>query len=311
MDLQLLYEQKSKPMPKRPLGKTGHQVGVFSLGGQGSLEQQGGEENCVKIIRRAHELGVNYMDTSPVYGPSEDYYGKALKGIRKDIFLATKTDDRTRDGSLKFIEKSLKRMQTDYIDLWQIHHLDSMEEINQVTGKGGALEALLEMQEQGVVKHLGITGHQDPKILLKMMDRHKFDTVLCPINAADPHMKPPFIDTVAKPAKRRGMGVIGMKVFAQGYLFHPRGITTAWEAINYAISQPISTIIVGIDNVAQLEENVALVKAATQLSKSQLDYIESKTEGNTRRGCFFRGEYGGYDSMNKLRDPYSIKVSHG
>ena len=107
------------------------------------------------------KLGVNYFDTSPVYGPSEEYYGKALGNARKKIFLATKTHDRTRDGSLKLLEKSLKRLKTDYVDLWQIHHLDSLDDVKKVTADDGALQALLEMQEEGVVKHLGFTGHED------------------------------------------------------------------------------------------------------------------------------------------------------
>lgn len=309
MDLKLLHEQKTGGIPRQPFGKIG-QVSIISLGGQGSLEQQGDEDNCIKIIRRAYELGINYFDTAPVYGPSEDYYGKALKGIRNKIILATKTDDRTRDGSLKLIEKSLKRLKTDYIDLWQLHHLDNIDEVNQITGKDGALQALLEMQEQGVVKHLGFTGHQDPKILMEMMKRHKFDSVLCPVNASDRNMNPSFIDTVVKAAKRREMGIVGMKVFSQGYIFHPRGITTTWEALYYAMSQPASTLIVGIDTIGQLEENVALAKSFTKLTKTQLDYIESKTKDSIRRGSFFRKEFGGYDSQKQLREPYSIKASH-
>ncbi len=153
-------------MPKRKLGKTGYDVGVFSLGGQGSLETQKGN---IDIIIRAYELGVNYFDTSPIYGPSEDLYGKALAGFRNKIFLATKTEKRDRDGALKDIEKSLKRLKTDYIDLWQIHHLENHDEINKICGKNGALKALLEMKEQGVVKFLGITGHEDPKPLLEIL----------------------------------------------------------------------------------------------------------------------------------------------
>jgi len=219
------YSQlKSSEMPKRKLGKTNYDVSLFSLGGQGSLETHGGEKNSIDIIQRAYELGVNYFDTSPVYGPSEDYYGKALKGIRSKIFLATKTNKRDRDGSLKEIEKSLKRLKTDHIDLWQIHHLDKISEVNQVSKKDGALQALLEMQEQGVVKHLGITGHENPNILLEMMKRHNFDTVLCPINACDKNMKNPFLSTVVKKADKQNMGIVGMKIFSQGYIFHPKGV---------------------------------------------------------------------------------------
>lgn len=293
-------------MPKRKLGKTNYQVGIISLGGQGSLETQGNDKNCVKIIQRAFDLGINYFDTSPIYGPSEDYYGKVLKGFRKKIFLATKTNKRDRDGALKDIEKSLKRLNTDYVDLWQIHHLDSMDEVDQISGKSGALEAIMEMKEQGVIKFCGLTGHEHPDVLLEAMERHNFDTVLCPVNAGDCHMNPSFSSTVLKKAAEKNMGIVGMKVLSQGFIFHPEGITTLWEPINYALSQPVSTIIVGHDTIAQLEENVAIAKGFTGLNNDVLKDIESKTKKYKRRVSFFRRQYGGYDSRDELGKPYTM-----
>lgn len=306
MKLQMLCEDRNVPLPTRPLGSTGQQVTIFGLGGQGSLETQGGEKNCINIIQIAYELGVNYFDTAPIYGPSEDYYGKAIKNFRKNIFLATKTDDRTRDGSLSLLETSLKRLKTDYIDLWQIHHLDRMSEIDQVSAKNGALQALIEMKEEGVVKNIGITGHERPSILQEMMKRHDFDAVLCPVNAADIHMKKPFIKTVLPDAQRRGVGIIGMKVFAQGHIFDEKGLTTTWAPLSYAISQPVSTVIVGCDSPEQLRANVAVAKSFTQLGKEKLREIESMTKGYERRACFFRSEYGGYPSQKKLGKPKHI-----
>jgi len=298
--------QVNSPMPKRLLGKTGYKVSTFSLGGQGALENQGGKKNCINIIRRAYELGVNYFDTSPIYGPSENYYGEALKDIREDIFLASKTDKRDKSGSLKEIEKSLKRLNTDYLDLWQIHHLDSLKEVNQVAGKNGALAALIEMQEQGVVKWLGITGHEDPKILTEIMNRYDFDTVLCPVNACDMNMDKPFISTVIKKANEKNMGIIGMKIFSQGYIFHPDGLKNISDPILYSLSQPISTIIVGCDSIKQLEENISTAKSFSSLNKKEQKEIEEKTKSYKKRACFFRKEYGGYDSKNELNPPYKI-----
>jgi hypothetical protein len=303
----LLFEAKNK-IPTRKLGKTGFDVTIIGLGGQGSLETQGNEKNCVEIIEKAYELGINYFDTSPIYNKSEEYYGKAIPSFRKKIFLATKTDDRTRDGSLKFLEKSLKRLKTDYIDLWQIHHLDRMEEVDEVTSKGGALEALIEMKEQGVVRHLGFTGHENPKILVEMSERFDFDTVLCALNAADRNVDPSFIDTLLPVAERKKLGVIGMKVFAQGYIFDKsqNGITTTWEPIHYVLSLPVSTIIVGIDSPAQLEENVIIAKGFSQLSGKQMREIEAKTKHYVRRAAFFRSKFGGYSSKDKLGDKYHV-----
>lgn len=298
---------KTGEIPHRKLGKTGYDVSIFSLGGQGSLETQGSEKNSIKIIQKAYELGINYFDTSPIYGPSEDYYGKALKGFRKNIFLASKTDKRDRDGALKDIENSLKRLNTDYLDLWQIHHLENNKEVNQVAGKNGALEAIIEMKEQGVVKHCGLTGHEDPNILLNMMSKHDFDTVLCPINAADVHMKPSFIADLIPVAQEKNMGIIGMKVFSQGFIFHPKGIRDSGEALRYALNiDGVSTIIVGHDTVEQLEKNVEVAKNYNQLQFEDMSLIENKTKKYLRRASFFRKEFGGYDSKEKLGKPFKI-----
>ncbi|MBD3408509.1 MAG: aldo/keto reductase [Candidatus Lokiarchaeota archaeon] len=306
MRLNCLFEDKNNDIPTRKLGKTGFDVPIISLGGQGSLESHGDKENCVEIIQKAFDLGIRYMDTSPIYGESENYYGEAMGGWRDKIILATKTDVRDRDGSLKEIEKSLKRLKTDYIDIWQIHHLDTMEEVNRVTGKNGALEALLEMQEEGVVKKLGITGHSYPRVLLEIMKRHPFDTVLCPVNMGDMSMDPPFIKTVLKEAKKDNMGVIGMKVFAQGFVFHPKAATTSWEPLTYALSQDVGTVIVGMDSVEQLEENVAIAKSFRPMDPKIQKELEEKTKPHKRRACFFRREFGGYDSQKKLDPPYII-----
>lgn len=287
-------------MPTRRLGRTGYDVSIFSLGGQGALESHGDKKNCVKIIQRAHELGVNYFDTSPIYGDSEDYYGEAIQGFRNKIFLATKTHKRSRDDSLKLIEKSLKRLKTDYIDLWQIHHLSSMDEVDEVSADDGALQALVEMKEQGVVKYLGFTGHEDPKVLTEMSKRFKFDTVLCALNVADKHIKPSFIENFLPKAKQKRLGIIGMKVFAQGFVFHPNGIKSSWEPLNYVLSLPVSTVIVGCDDIGQLEENVAVAKLHRKLSKEEMKQIEKQVQPHTRRAQFFRKKYGGYDSRDKL-----------
>jgi aryl-alcohol dehydrogenase-like predicted oxidoreductase len=287
-------------LPKRTLGRTGFDVGILSLGGQGALERQRNKSLQVDIIRRAHALGINYMDTSPVYGQSEIFYGEALQDIRKEIFLASKTHDRTRDGSLKLLEKSLKRLKTTYLDLWQIHNIVNVKEVDEVTGDDGALKAFQEMQEQGVVRNLGITGHENPEPLIELAKRFHFDTVLLPMNAADKHVDPSFSDTLLPIAKASGMGIIGMKVFAQGYIFDPDGITTAQEALAYVLSTDVDTLIVGCDSIEQLEENVAIAKSFSTLTDEQMQELEEKTKGYVKRAQFFRKKFGGYDSQKKL-----------
>ncbi len=139
-------------MPTRNLGKTGYKVGVFSLGGQAALEKANNFDAAVPIIERALDLGVNYIDTSSIYGGperwSEQYVGRVMKHRRDEAFLATKTKERTRDGSMQMIEKSLQLLNTDHVDLWQLHDIGTMTDVNQVFAKGGAMEALLEMKSR-------------------------------------------------------------------------------------------------------------------------------------------------------------------
>ena len=294
-------------MPMKMLGKTKVMVSRMGLGGQGGFDppdhmpvQKVDEDECTRMLNRAYELGINYFDTSRMYGRSHEIFGKGIKSFRKKIYLNSKTDDRTRDGSLRLLEKALRDLQTDHLDGWQIHHLDKMAEVNEVAKKGGALEALIKAKEEGTVKYIGFTGHENPEVLVEMSKRHPFDTALCAVNAADIHVKPSFIKTFLPEARKQNLGVIGMKVFAQGFMFNPKGIITVWEPLYYTLSQDVDTAIVGCDNTAQLEENVMLVKAFKKLSPEKLREIEDKTKGYVRRAAFFRSRYGGHSSKDKL-----------
>jgi aryl-alcohol dehydrogenase-like predicted oxidoreductase len=299
-------------MPIRNLGKTGYRVGVFSLGGQAALERANNEETSVAIINRALDLGVNYLDTSSIYGGpqrwSEQYLGKVMKTRRSEAFLASKTKERTRDGSLRMIEESLKLLQTDHLDLWQLHDIGTMTDVNEVFAKGGAMEALLEMRDQKVVRYLGITGHYRPDSLIECIHRYSFDTVLMALNAADPHQFS-FRDQLLPLAVEKQMGIIGMKIPARGRILSTwtpppieeqkhswegmvlapnPGTITMREALYYTLSHPVSTVIIGCDSVAQLEENVALARAYTPLSGQQMASLEARTESVASQALFFR-----------------------
>src|SRR5271156_1194683 len=175
-------------MPTRNLGKTGYKVGIFSLGGQAALERANNFEIAVPIIDRALDLGVNYIDTSSIYGGparwSEQYVGQVMKRRRNETFLATKTKERTRDGSMQMIEKSRQLLNPDHVDPGQLHDIGTSTDVNDVFAKGGAIEALLEMKEQKVVRYLGITGHYRPDALMDCIHRYPFDCILMAINAA-------------------------------------------------------------------------------------------------------------------------------
>src|ERR1700691_5703434 len=209
----------SDSMPTRNLGKTGYKVGIFSLGGQAALEKPHNEANAVPIIERALDLGVNYIDTSSIYGGperwSEQYIGSVMKHRRSDAFLATKTKERTREGSMRMIETSLKLLQTDHVDLWQLHDIGTMTDINEIFAKGGAMEALLQARDQKIVRYLGVTGHYRPDALIEAIHRYPLDTILLAVNAADPHHYS-FSEQLLPLAVEKQMGIIGMKVPARG-----------------------------------------------------------------------------------------------
>jgi aryl-alcohol dehydrogenase-like predicted oxidoreductase len=300
-------------MPTRNLGKTGHKVALFSLGGQAALEQNDNEGVAVPIIERALNLGVNYIDTSSIYGgpsrPSEQYIGQVMKRRRRETFLATKTKERSRDGSMRMIEESLRLLQTDHVDVWQLHDIGTMTDVEQVFAKGGAMEALLQARDQKMVRFLGITGHHRPDSLMECIRRYPFDNVLMGLNAADKH-EHSFTDELLPLAVEKQMGIVGMKIPARGRLLASwtpppierqqrmwegganvttrPGTLNMREAVYYAWSQPVSTVIIGIDSLEQLEENVALAREFTPLSEQQIAALHEKTAPVAEQALWFR-----------------------
>jgi aryl-alcohol dehydrogenase-like predicted oxidoreductase len=299
-------------MPTRNLGKTGYKVGLFSLGGQAALERANNAEVAVPIIERALDLGVNYIDTSSIYGGperwSERYVGQVMERRRSEAFLASKTKERTREGSLRMIEQSLKLLKTDHLDLWQLHDIGTMDNIEAVFAKGGAMEAVREMHEQKVVRFVGLTGHYRPDSLMEGIRRYPFDTILMALNAGDPHHFS-FGTDLLPLAVEKQMGIIGMKVPGrsrllsswtppplevqkrswEGMVLAPTsGTLHMREAMYYTLSQPVSTVIIGCDTIAQLEENVTLAREFTPLSEKQLAEIVQKAEPVSKPALFFR-----------------------
>jgi len=299
-------------MPTRNLGKTGYKVGIFSLGGQAALERPNNFDVAVPIINQALDLGVNYIDTSSIYGGaarwSEQYVGSVMKTRRQEAFLATKTKERTRDGSMRMIEKSLQLLNTDHVDLWQLHDIGLAEDVDAIWAKGGAMEALLEMQDQKVVRFLGVTGHYRPEALIDAIDRHPFDTILMALNAADTHIHS-FTDQLLPLAVEKQMGIIGMKVPSRGRLLASwtpppleqqqhswegsaiatrPGVMKMRDAMRFTLSHPVSTVIVGCDNIAQLDENVQIAREFTPLSQTQMASLNALAEPVAKQSLFFR-----------------------
>ena len=297
-----------KAMPTRNLGRTGYRVGIFSLGGQASIEKPNNDAVAVPIVERAIDLGVNYIDTAALYGGeerwSQRYIGQVMKRRRNQVYLASKTHDRTRDGSLKLLEQSLKLLNTDHLDAWQLHHIDEQSDVDRIFAKGGAIEAFQEAKEQKMVRFLGVTGHHDPDLLIQCLERFPFDQILMALNAADRHHLS-FTEKLLPLAVEKQLGIIGMKIPARGRILaswkpdlqHPAGWEGAAsgsgtlamkEALYYVLSQPVSTVIIGCDTIAQLEENVQLARDFTPLSERQLAALSQKAEPVARQALFFR-----------------------
>jgi predicted aldo/keto reductase-like oxidoreductase len=299
-------ERTHKVMPTRNLGKTGYQVGIFSLGGQATIEQKGREEESVAIVNKAIDLGVNYIDTAASYGKgvSETHIGMVIKDRRHEVFLASKTHDRSYDGSMRLLEKSLKQLQTDHLDTWQLHNVKRQDELDKIFAKDGALKALEQARTEGMVRFLGITGHYEPLILVQALERYDFDTILMAINAADPHYLS-FKEHLLSVAQKKGIGIIGMKLATRGRMLSSwtpppaeeqpermrtgkSGTITMKESLEYNFSLPVSTNIVGVDNIEQLTENVKCAAAFSPLNDEQLAAIEYKTLPIVRQGLYFR-----------------------
>lgn len=296
-----------KAMPTRNLGRTGYQVGIFSLGGQAAIEQANNFEVAVPLIEKALDLGINYFDTSARYGGVEDrwseqYFGEVMKTRRSEVYLATKSHDRTRDGSWKLLERSLELLKTDHIDLWQMHALSKMEQVEEAFAKGGAIEAFVEARDQGIVRNLGISGHADPDVLIAAIERFDFDTVLLALNAADPHYLS-FSERLLPLAVEKEMGIIGMKIPARGLILESwktpddpdsrfgktvPGTLNMTEAMRYVLSLPVSTVIVGCDNIQQLEENVKIARSFNPMNEQQLAELEQRAEPVHKQALFFR-----------------------
>jgi aryl-alcohol dehydrogenase-like predicted oxidoreductase len=270
-------------MPERVLGRTQVQVPIFGLGGAGQtpLSSEGRERDAVAIIEKGLQLGIRYFDTASSYGPSEDY--------RSKLFLASKTDKRDRDGAWRELERSLKRLNTDYLNLWQLHHVSFAQELDTIFSASGAIKALEEAMQQKIVRFAGITGHHDPKIIAEGLRRYPFHTTLIPVNAADKHHPRPFLPVVLPIAQQQNVAVIAMKVPAYGRLFKPGGLSGMQQALGYSLSQPgVQCCVIAAETTAQLEENVKVARAFKILKNPELAEIEQRTAAIWEDSTFFR-----------------------
>jgi aryl-alcohol dehydrogenase-like predicted oxidoreductase len=254
------------------------EVGILGLGCfyLGSVRDGKAAEG---VIRRAFDLGVNWFDTAPSYnqGVSEERVGRALRGVRDRVFLATKSTRRSGEAAAAELEGSLRRLGTDRVDLFQFHALRSDADAAEIFGEGGAHEAILAAKKAGKVRHLGFTGHYDPAVLARVCRERPVETVLLPLNAVDPHER--SFETGTLPAAReRGLGVIAMKLFASGNLVDDPALSPApEECVRYSLSLPVSAALAGCSTVEELERDLACAKTFVPLPPAEREALLART----------------------------------
>jgi aryl-alcohol dehydrogenase-like predicted oxidoreductase len=288
-----LPETSTRPdMPYRLLGRTGERVSAIGLGGWHLGFEQIEESLSIRIMRTAIDRGITFMDNSWDYneGRSELRMGKALKdGYRDKVFLMTKIDGRTKREAARQLDESLRRLQTDRIDLVQHHEILRYEDPHRIFDEEGANAALVEARRAGKVRYIGFTGHKDPRIHLYMLEvaaEHgfTFDTVQMPLNVMDAHYRS-FEKLVLPELVKQQIGVLGMKPLANGVILESRTVT-AIECLNYALSLPTSVVITGCESMDNLEQALEAASAFRPMGQSEVQALLARTAQAASKGEF-------------------------
>jgi aryl-alcohol dehydrogenase-like predicted oxidoreductase len=269
----------SGQVPWRPLGRTGLQVSAMGLGGYhlGSAQT---DQAANEIVAKAVDYGVNFFDNAWEYhdGLSEERLGKALKGKRDQAVVMTKvcTHGRDKKVAMRMLEESLRRLQTDHLDVWQIHEVVYENDPDLIFTQNGAAEALLAAKQQGKVRFIGFTGHKDPEIHLKMLSHDfPFDTVQMPLNCCDATFRS-FETQVLPEATRRGMAAMGMKSLGGSGELVKFGAITAEQGLRHAMSLPVATTISGIDSMEVLDQNLRVSVNFQPLNASEMQKLRDQ-----------------------------------
>jgi len=284
--------QENSEMPMRTLGRTGVKVSLVGLGGWHLGFKFIDEESSVRIIRTAIDNGINFMDNCWDYneGASEERMGKALKdGYRERVFLMTKIDGRTKQEATKQLDESLKRLQTDHIDLVQHHEILRYEDPHRIFDEEGANAALVEAREAGKISFIGFTGHKDPRIHLHMLEvarenGFQFDAVQMPLNVMDAHYRS-FEKMVLPELVEQNIGVLAMKTLANGTILESKTVT-AIECLQYAMNLPSSVVITGCESMEDLEQALKAARTFRPMTEEQVRSILDKTAEAASRGKY-------------------------
>jgi diketogulonate reductase-like aldo/keto reductase len=282
----------SNGMIYRKLGRTGERVSAIGLGGYHLGQKSLDESEAIRLIHQAVDRGINFLDNCWDYngGISEERMGKALAGgYRSKVFLMTKLDGRTKVEAARQIDESLRRMQTDRIDLMQIHEVIRLDDPDRVFAEGGAMEALNDAKKAGKIRYIGFTGHKDPLVHLRMLEEARkrnvhFDTVQMPLNVMDAHFRS-FGHDVLPVLVREGIAPLGMKCFGDHYILDSKTIAPI-EGLHYCLNLPISVQITGIDNQQVLDQAFEAARTFKPMTEAQVSQILEKTRDAAQNGRF-------------------------
>ncbi len=294
-------------IPRRPFGKTGFEISALGLGGHhiGDAEDQ---KTAEQIINRAIDGGVTFFDNCWEYhrGKTEIWMGAALKGKRQQVFLMTKvcTHGRDKDLALRMLDESLRRLQTDHLDLWQIHGVSFENDPALFIRPNGAAEALTKAKQDGKVRFLGFTGHKNPKIHLAMLNTgFPFDSVQMPLNPFDSEFRS-FETQVLPELVRRGIAPLGMKPFGGAGPAIKAGVLSADESLRYAMSLPVATTITGMDKIDVVEQNLKIAQDFTPLAANEMSALRDRCRQ------YADGRYELYKVSLKYDNP-EARLAHG
>ncbi len=278
-------------IPTRAFGKTGIEVTVTGLGGEGVLRTYGQEGEAWRVIREAVDQGISYFDCARAYAGSESYYGQVWSRHPEDrarIFQAGKSAARSRNGALADLDQTLRNMDIDYLDLWQIHDVRTEEDFEMISRPGGALEAFMEAKTNGKTRFIGVTGHHDPKILEKAIREWPVDSVMMPVNPVETALGG-FMDSTLPAALEKGIAVIGMKVLgAARYILPDAGITPEMLT-RFALSQPITVAVVGCSNGPHVRTLAETGRSFSPLTPEEQQAIVGMFHPYAKRLAFYRG----------------------
>ncbi len=278
-------------IPTKPFGATGQPVTRVGLGGEGVLRTTGRFEDARAVIDAAVDQGITYYDSARVYSDSELYYGRMWKHNpqqRNRLFQTSKSASRDKKGARKDLEETLKRLQTDYLDLWQIHDVRTTGELSAISGPGGALEAFVEAKEEGKIRFIGVTGHHDPDVLTLAVQQWPVDSVMMPINPVE-EIIGGFLTQTLPAALDKNTAVIAMKIFGGGHYVAPHLGVTPELLLRYALGKPITVAIAGCSNVFEVQTLADAGRTAKPLDDTELGKLVEPFKQNARKLAFYRG----------------------